>query len=479
MTKNLKLPVYLACLVAPCLLTTTAVPSLADETYTLKNIINMPDGQILGSFDISFVSPSNHTFALSVSRTNASGLGSASGPAALIVDTQFNIVVKEIGTGVLTGACDIPPGRDDFSGPNGMLVVEKGRNADVWVGDGPVYSPSCAYPGNTHGPMNTTIPGTLVTKSSVKVFDLETGALKKSISTGGQGRADELCYNPRSDVVLIANDSTVDSFITFIGEDSLDVIQHIKFDGSDANANHLVANGIEQCAFNQRDGKFYINLPNTATVANPAATNPGVVLRISGEAPFHVEAVFSVDPSCGGASGLAIGPGRQIGLACAGAGATPGAEIMDDRNGGVIALLRGENGADEMWYDPGSNHYFFGVSGSATTTPPNIGHLGVVDAGPPPSLDTTVNTASGSHSVAANLVTNEVYVPIRSSVFGAASVCSSGKDVFGKSGNDAAGCIAVYTSARDAADCVPEGVPVISVGTDGNPIYKKDRCHNH
>jgi hypothetical protein len=54
----------------------------------------------------------------------------------------------------------------------------------------------------------------LQTPSSVKVIDLRTGALKATIPTGGQRRADELCYNPVSDVVLIANDDPLDNFIT-------------------------------------------------------------------------------------------------------------------------------------------------------------------------------------------------------------------------------------------------------------------------
>src|SRR5262249_1041316 len=163
-------------------------------------------------------------------------------------------------------------------------------------------------------------------------------------------RADELCYNPVSDVVLIANDDPLDNFITFIGEDNYKVLQRIRFDGTDPNGNNLLANGIEQCQFNPRDGKFYINLPNTGpTTAAPPG--PGVAPRISGHAPFHVEAglpVGTANPTCGGASGLAIGPDHQIGLACGGADAL----IIDDRTGNAIKLLTGLGGADELWFNP-------------------------------------------------------------------------------------------------------------------------------
>jgi hypothetical protein len=168
-------------------------------------------------------------------------------------------------------------------------------------------------------------------------------------------------------VVLIANDDPLDNFITFIGEDSYKVLQRITFNGTDPNGNYLIANGIEQCAFNPRDGKFYINLPNTATAVNPSL--PGVVLRISGEAPFHVEAIvsdFRIPPlnaasiGCGGASGLTVGRDHQIGLACGGANAL----IIDDRTGAPVSggVLTGLGGADETWYNSGDNHYFFGIS---------------------------------------------------------------------------------------------------------------------
>ena len=75
-------------------------------------------------------------------------------------------------------------------------------NGEIWAADGPIYTPSCAYPGNPAG-----TAGTLKTPSSVKVLDLKTGKNKAVISTGGNARADELCYNPTSNVVLVANPS--------------------------------------------------------------------------------------------------------------------------------------------------------------------------------------------------------------------------------------------------------------------------------
>jgi hypothetical protein len=430
------------CCVAGALVAMATTASVADEQFTPTGVVQLPDGQILSAFDISFVSAENRRLAVAASRVV--GSGGAFG-TVIIVNTDINLVTKElIPPGGFVGDCTVPPARNTYSGPNGVMIIEKGANADVWAGDGPVFNTPC-------------VPASgLKTPSTVKVFDLHTGATKAIIQTGngkpgtvGQRRADELCYNPVSDVVLFANDDPLDNFITFIGEDSYKVLQHIRFDGTDPNGLSLLANGIEQCAFNPRDGKFYINLPNTgaSTLATPL---PGVVLRISGEAPFHVEKILSdfrpttgplASTGCGGASGLTIGPDHQIVLACGGANAL----VIDDRtglpvNGGVLTAL---GGADEVWYNPGDNHYFFGIS-----TP---GDLGVADAGPPSSVDGKFTSASGSHSVAADSRRNQVYVPIRGnngttppSTTGA--ICSTAKDIFGIAGSDALGCIAIYTA---------------------------------
>jgi hypothetical protein len=315
------------------------------------------------------------------------------------------------------------------------------------VGDGPVLA-SCLPPVGTSPPVCT-----VTTPSTVKVIDLNSGVTKAVIPTGGVRRADELCYNPRSDVVLIANDDALDNFITFIGEDSYKVLQKIKFDGTDTNGNKILAKGIEQCQFNPRDGKFYLSLPNIGGGTNGvggSTGNDGAVVRISGQAPFKVEAVFPVaaDTGCLGPQGLAVGPGHQLALGCGGTNSL----VIDDRDGSALAVVLGEGGTDEDWYNPGNNHYFFARS--------TAGMLGVDDAGPPASttLDPNGITGVGSHSVAADPIRNQVYVPIRGNSAvtpaGTNTVCSTGLDVFGDHGNDSNGCIAVYTAPSDKDDCL-------------------------
>jgi hypothetical protein len=235
----------------------------------------------LRAFDISWVDPTLHTYALAASGlfcTNTAGatacdataIGPASMPGVVTIDTQTK-AAKLLAVGQFAGNCPAPPATAGLSGPNGLVIIGK----EIWVGDGPIYTKTCD---STSG---------LVHSSSVKVLDFA-GTIKQTIYTGGKARADELCYNPFTNVVLMANDEPVDNFITFISTETYEVLGTIKFDGTDNKGNNILANGIEQCAFNPRDKKFYLNIPATV-VGTPPSAGPGLVLTISEHAPFHVE----------------------------------------------------------------------------------------------------------------------------------------------------------------------------------------------
>jgi hypothetical protein len=418
---------------AGALLAMAVTPSSAQQDFIPFQAVQLPDGGTLEAFDISFVNPALHTYALAASRVVDSR-----GPfgTVVVVDTNVNVVTRElIPDPPFAGACSFPA-RNTVTGPNGVFIIKSGVNAEVWAGDGPVLTAAgkqhiCSV---TTGTPPTPVAGDIATPSSVKVLDLNTGATKAVINTDGNGRTDEGCYDPKSRVVLIANDNPFDNFITVINADTYEVIQKIKFDGTDPNADHILANGIEQCIFNPKDEKIYINIPNTgaATLATPL---PGLILRISGTAPYHVEKIvadFSKAPwkgtGCVGGSGIALGPDKQLANSCG--------LIVNYETGAIIFNDETEGGADEIWFNDG--HYFFADSTPAL--------LGVISAGPPPSADLESVTAVGSHSVAADSVTGEVYVPIRgnNAVANSGTVCSKATDAFGNAGSDAFGCILTY-----------------------------------
>jgi hypothetical protein len=429
---------------AGALLAMAVTPSGADELFIPYQAVSLPNAGVLGAFDISFVNPKLRTLAVAASR-----VVDTRGPfgTVVIVNTDDNTVTKElIPDPPFAGACSFPA-RNTVTGPNGVIVIKTGRNAEVWAGDGPVLTAAgkahiCSV---TTGTPPNPVAGDLASPSTVKVLDLNSGGTKAVISTGGMGRADELCYDSKSRVVLIANDETFDNFITFIDADTYEVIQQIKFDGTDPNGDKILANGIEQCIFNPKDGNFYINIPNTGP-ATATPPGPGVTLRISrkGKKPYQVEAIvadFSKAPwnttSCTGGTGIALGPDDQLANSCG--------LIISFKTGAIIANFPAAGGADEIWFNPGDGHYFLADSTPAL--------LGVIDS-KKPSVDQSATTAVGSHSVAADSETNLVYVPIRgnNAVANSGAVCSKATDAFGIAGSDALGCILSYVAPSDGDD---------------------------
>jgi hypothetical protein len=387
----------------------------ADETFQRSAIITVPGG--LNSFDIGFDDADIHTYVLA-DRTNK---------AIDVVDTNTNTVVKQL-TSSFAGVRAAPT---NASGPNGVIIVD---HREAWAADAPS---SCTAT-------------TCTADSSLKAIDIKTGNTIAVMNTGGQRRADELCEDVKREVVLVANDDPLDSFITFWSSESHHLLGKITFKGSDPNGHNILANGIEQCQWDPRIDKFVLNIPATGTTATPG---PGVVVTIStGQSGFHVEQVFTIDPStgCTGPQGLAIGPRHELLLGCGG----PNSLIIDDRDGSTVAFLGGQGNADEVWYNPGDNQYFIAES--------NNHQLGVVDASG--AEDVPSPTATGSHSVAADMLRNQVYVPGNQA---ATTLCGSSN-----------GCIAVFTAVGKDDHCLAQGMPVMGHGDGDDPVFMRTKCND-
>ena len=453
----------LACLVGAsvsCLLAVAA--RSAEETYTVKTIIPVPGG--LTSFDIAFVDANINTFVLA-DRTNKS---------IDVVNTATNTLTHQYTASPAFRGVFNPGGLANASGPNGAIIVDQ---REIWATDAPVLNCS-----------GTPQVCTVVSPSSIKVIDLATGATTHVIPNGGARRADELCEDVKHEIVLSANDDPIDNFLTFINTETYSVIgTNHKLDGSDPNFKitltptppgtiSVAANGIEQCKFNPRTGSYYLAIPETTvTTTTGTVAGPGVVLRISRRAPFHIEQTITIPTStgCTGPQGLAIGPRHEIQLGCGGT-ASP---IIDERSSGtatIIAPGAGEGGADEVWYNPGDNSYFIARSGA--------GKLGVVDAGTsPPQADADVTTTIGSHVVAADMKRNQIYVPVRANTVagtcttaGCATLCGPASTT----GPASQGCIAVLTAPNDDK-CLAQGMPVLDHDDGDDPVFMRTRCRDH
>jgi hypothetical protein len=389
-----------------------------DETFVKAGQIDVPGG--LNSFDIGFVDPQIGRYFLA-DRTNK---------AIDQVVTSTN-TIHQLAAGEFFG---LQPGTNT-SGPNGVITAN--NHKEVWAADGV----QCSNPLPATG---TGTCGNVLQTSRIQVIDLKTGEVTHTIDNGGQRRADELCEDPQHHVVLVANDDDLDLFLTFISTNTYKIVGTIKLDGTDSNAQKIKATGgIEQCQWSPRTGKFYLAIPEVNGGSNPLNLpnqKPGAVLEINPQT-LKVEKVFPIDfaflsqtgttpatADCLGPQGMAIGPNREILLGCSNSG--KGSVIIDERNGDLVRSLNGLNGSDEVWYNPGNNHYFLAESnhtGGAI--------LGVVDQRPDTiGEDASPATAAGSHSVAVDPVFNQVYVPGNKA---ATSICPSGN-----------GCIAIFMSAN-------------------------------
>ena len=416
----------LACLFAialPCTFGLTGSAS-ADETFTATAIIPVPGG--INSFDIGFVDADINTYVVA-DRTHAT---------VDVIDTKTNTLVKQLTASPPFAGVRHNPGA--ASGPDGTLIVD---HREVWVGDAPSIC-------------TTVAPFQCTPDSSIKVLDLKTGATKDVIYTGGQRRSDELCEDVGREVVLIANDDPIDSFITFWSTETHHMLGKISFlPGSTDPNGGVISNGIEQCKYDPRIKKYLLNIPATGVDSMGNPTGPGVLLVISRDAPFKVETVYQVDPTCVGNAGLTIGPDHQVLLGCgSGNGPGTGSVIVDDRNGKTLLKLPNQFG-DEIWYNPGDNQYF--LTGDTS--------LGIVDPSGNQDAPAPTNSNGGSHSVAADMIKNQVYMPINS----AGTLCGTLN-----------GCIAVFTAKNDDK-CLKEGMPVLDHDDADDPVFMRPPCGDH
>jgi hypothetical protein len=382
--------------VALAVLATPGVAA-ADEVFAAKSQITLPNGQMISTFDISYDDPVLELYLLS-DRTNS---------AVDEVDTRTNHVVAQLGQGTFVGFT----GNNDTSGPNGVFTV---HHREAWAGNG---------------------------DSTVHVIDLKSQQTTHIIPTGGAFRADEGCFDPRDNLVQIANDAEHDNpanwpFISFISTKTYQILGKITMDGT--NGTPKATNGIEQCKWSPRTGKIYLNIPEVNGPGND--TVPGAVLVIDPKLMKIVETYTIPLASCAGPQGMALGPDHQILLGCNAPGPTgtnPTA-VIDERNGAVLATIPNESGSDEVWFNPGDDHYFLARSSAVAATQ----LLGVIDANTltaDPSAFTALAGAPTAHSVAADPIFNQVYVPIPAAH---STVCSSA------GGSDTQGCIAVFTASK-------------------------------
>src|SRR3954470_5566251 len=178
-----------------------SLPTPAHALYVLQQTIPVPAtsanqlGGAFTSYDISFFdSTPTGGFDYIADRTNAT-IDVIKG-ATTSTPASFVGQIFPTGSNAFAGlAGPLPGGTSALSGPDGVVVVDRTGQHQVWAGDAPVGGAS---------------------NSPLKGFDLSgfTGSAATlpqtpafTVNTGGNRRVDEGSYDPRDNVLLFANNA--------------------------------------------------------------------------------------------------------------------------------------------------------------------------------------------------------------------------------------------------------------------------------
>ena len=328
----------------PGQLTRAATPEESQHLFTEPFLVRGSPTN-LRAFDVSWNDNSTQRYYLADRTNNAIDL----------VDSATDTFLGFIGRGHYTGSRPCPGQPQELrlcAGPNGVVTDDLGH---VWAGDGDA--------------------------NIIEADDKPGTTIIRSIPTNGKGRIDELAYDPRDRILMAENDGDSPPYIVFVSVMDGSVLGRYTYPKEQ--------DGMEQPAWVRQTGLFYQNVPgkkNRIDVFDPhKLPNP----------------VRSFAVECRGGllgltlSGITVGPNGHLMTVCGSVGGV----TVDSRTGKVGKIIPQGAEADEVWYDSGSNNYYFSQNSK----------LAVVSA-------TTEKFVTylplGSHSVAANARNKHVFVPV-------------------------------------------------------------------
>jgi hypothetical protein len=399
----------------------------AEEKPTLNKLVDV-GGNGLGAFDISFVDPKIELYILA-DRTNGS---------IDLLDSEHGQFLGRIGS-VCTAATaathfcfqgvvlnpPVPPAtvgtaNNSKSGPDGDVIVD---HKEIWAGDG---------------------------DSRIKVIDIATKSFVTTISTGGKLRVDEMAYDPKDHILAAANNADTPPFVTLFDTNKKTILGQMVFATSTTGSVCVPApawpctaagvdaqNGIEQPQYSPRTGLFYMSVPQVG-----ATLSTGGVSVID---PHTMKVLRTLLVSNCSPAGLAIGPHNEALIGCSGSFGTPATTVSkiidltstDTALDAAVVATVPIGGSDEVWYDPGTVHYFLAARSNLDSSGKADPILGSIDA-ISHTVDPSDSTSTTAHSVAADKDSHLVFVPIGL----VPSTAASGTDPTNPCPKN--GCIAVY-----------------------------------
>jgi len=397
----------------------------------LLGVIPVPGNPIM-STDISWVDPGTERFYLA----DRSNFG------VDIIDAEDNFYV-----GRVDGMAGPKPSGGGTSttngpGPNGVLVTPNRR---LWSGDG-----NSLVEVNDVDPDSPTYLMRLASVNTANATcDTNTPPGNPASATGHWcGRADELGYDPKDHLILVANNAPlsptmicptptnpaahcpVNPYATLIDAKTYAVRGQITFANS---------GGLEQPLWDPALGRFWITVPG------PSGGNPRIDRIDPTVFPLKVDKSIGLDCKAltGTASpsitGIALGPYQHLLVAACGSPI-----ILSALSGHVFNVITQVGGGDEVWHNPGDDRFY--VTAGDTSTPP-VQSLGVIDAETSTWLQNVPDVRGRNPSAFSenNHIFNAVTAPVPPTVEDPNSPCV-------QAGLVGRGCIAVFGHANEGDD---------------------------
>ena len=392
----------------------------------LIGVITVPGNPITSS-DIAWVDPGTERYYLA----DRSNLG------VDILDAENDIYVGRV-TGM---AGPLPSGGGTTStngpGPNGVLVTP---NRHLWAGDG-----------NSTVEVADVDPNSITYLSILKSVSTAIPACDTGAATGHYcGRADELGYDPKDHVILVANNAplspsalcptmtnpnahcAVDPYATFISADQpYAVLGHIVYKG---------AGGLEQPLWDAELQRFWITVPGP-TGGNPEVDRVDPVsMRVDKAYPLDCASLTGA--ASASITGIALAPFQHLLVSACGFPI-----ILNALSGHVYTVIRQVGGGDEVWHNPGDGRFY--VTGPLNSVSGGVQQLGVIDAETSTWLQNIPDVRGKNPAAFAE--TNHIFtvVQITAAIAANPSTDNSVCTTFGFRGT---GCIALFTHAVEGDD---------------------------
>src|SRR5262245_15259465 len=382
----------------------------------LVGVIPVP-GNPITSADISWTDPGTERYYFA----DRSNFG------VDIIDAEDDVFVGRV-TGM---AGPLPSGGGTATtngpGPNGVLVTP---NRNLWAGDG-----------------NSTVRIADVDPNSLSYLNI-IGSVSTAIPACDSatahycGRADELGYDPRHHLILIANNAPLDvnpphapiaPYATFISAvPPYSVLGHVSFPN---------AGGLEQPLWDAEIGRFLLTVPGkivnglVAQVPTVAVINP-TTRMVERSIDLNCQTLAGVISA--GTTGIALGPFQHILVSACGFPI-----ILSALSGHVFNVIKDIGGGDEVWHNPGDGRFY--VTGADQKVMPPVQSLGVIDAETSTLLQAVRNVRG--KNPAAFVENNHIFTidQINAAIVAAPATDDSTCAQFGFKGT---GCVAIFEHAE-------------------------------